>query len=123
MKYFSIILTLIIALAAASYGQQSKSDTRKDEAADLLRIENEIGQANIHRDKAFFEKIESDDFIFTDSSGGVTTKNEDLASLDKPAGETKLVCGRRACKVLREDRGCHRSGHEHLQKQGQRGDN
>jgi len=56
-----------------------------------MQIEREIGQANIRRDKAFFEKVEADEFIFTDSGGGITTKAEDVASLDKPAGEFKLV--------------------------------
>ena len=91
MKYYSIILTLFFAFSAASYGQQGKSDTKKDDAAGLLRIEQEIGEANIRRDKSYFERIEADEFIFTDSSGGVTTKSEDLAGLDKPAGESKLV--------------------------------
>ena len=91
MKYYSIILTLFFAFSAASYGQQGKSDTKKDDTAGLLRIEQEIGEANIRRDKSYFERIEADEFIFTDSSGGVTTKSEDLEGLDKPAGETKLV--------------------------------
>lgn len=56
-----------------------------------MQLERDIGDANIRRDKAFFERVEADEFIFTDSSGGITTKAEDVASLDKPAGEFKLV--------------------------------
>lgn len=56
-----------------------------------MQLERDIGQANIKRDKAFFERIEAEEFIFTDSGGGITTKAEDVASLDKPAGEFKLV--------------------------------
>lgn len=59
--------------------------------AELMQLERDIGQANINRDKAFFERIEADEFIYTDSGGGITTKAEDVASLDKPAGEFKLV--------------------------------
>jgi len=59
--------------------------------AELMQIERDIGEANINRDKAFFERVEADEFIFTDSSGGITTKTEDVGSLDKPAGETKLI--------------------------------
>ena len=91
MKYYSIILILFFAFSAVSYGQQRKSDTKNDDTAELLRIEQEIGEANIRRDKAYFEKIEADEFIFTDSSDGTTTKTEDVASLDGPARETKLV--------------------------------
>lgn len=56
-----------------------------------MQIERDIGQANIRRDKAFFERVEADEFIFTDSGGGTTTKSEDVASLDKPAGEFRLI--------------------------------
>jgi len=64
--------------------------THKTEA-ELRQLERDIGDANVRRDKAFFERIEADEFIFTDSAGGLTTKAEDVASLDKPAGEFKLV--------------------------------
>ena len=56
-----------------------------------MQIERDIGDANVRRDKAFFERVEADEFVFTDSGGGMTTKAEDVASLDKPAGEFKLV--------------------------------
>jgi len=56
-----------------------------------MQLERDIGDANVRRDKAFFERIEADEFVFTDSGGGITTKAEDVASLDKPAGEFKLV--------------------------------
>src|SRR4029079_891863 len=59
--------------------------------AELMQLEREIGDANVRRDKSFFEPIEADEFIFTDSAGGLTTKAEDVASLDKPAGEFKLI--------------------------------
>ena len=66
--------------------QQTKQNRSRVDA-----IERDIGEANIKRDKAFFERIEADEFIFTDSGGGITLKAEDVASLDKPAGEFKLV--------------------------------
>lgn len=56
-----------------------------------MQIERDIGQANIRRDKAYFQRIEADEFVFTDSSGGTTTKAQDVASLDKPAGDFKLI--------------------------------
>lgn len=59
--------------------------------AELMQLERDIGQANINRDKTFFERIEADEFIYTDSGGGITTKAQDVASLDKPIGEFKLV--------------------------------
>ena len=90
IKYFFIILIFVLAFTKAFQAQTGKSKSTKKEEAELIQIERDIGQANIKRDKGYFEKIEADEFLFTDS-GGVTTKAEDVASLDKPAGETKLV--------------------------------
>ena len=56
-----------------------------------MQIERDIGHANVRRDKAFFELLEAEEFIFTDSIGGLTNKAEDVGSFDKPAGETKLI--------------------------------
>lgn len=81
--YKTELKTAIDSLALNS--KQSKVE------AELMQLERDIGEANIRRDKAFFERIEADEFIFTDSGGGITTKSEDVASLDKPAGEFKLV--------------------------------
>ena len=71
---------------------QKKADAKQSRIeAELMQLERDIGAANISRDKAFFERVEAEEFIFTDSGGGITTKTEDVASLDKPAGEFKLV--------------------------------
>lgn len=42
--------------------------------AELIEIEHKIGQANLDCDYKYFEQIEADDFMFTDASGGSTTK-------------------------------------------------
>lgn len=93
MSYFCIVLLFLIAAATIVSAQSSPekaSPISRAEAA-LMQLERDIGQANIRRDKAFFERVEADEFIFTDSGGGITTKSEDVASLDKPEGEFKLV--------------------------------
>jgi ketosteroid isomerase-like protein len=46
----------------------------------LLQIEAEIAVANRDCDYAYFRRVEADEFIFTDGSGAVTTKAQDLAS-------------------------------------------
>src|SRR5947209_3130542 len=46
---------------------------------DLIHIEQEIGRANLNCDYKFFDKIEGEDFIFTDPNGGITTKKQDMA--------------------------------------------
>jgi ketosteroid isomerase-like protein len=47
--------------------------------ADLVQIEREIGRANLECDFKYFDRIEADDFIFTDAAGSVTNKKDDLA--------------------------------------------
>ncbi len=90
-----INLLIIIALICAftTFGQTTNKPTKKPSKieAELMQLERDIGEANIKRDKAFFARIEADECIFTDSGGSLTTKAEDLASLDQPEGETKLV--------------------------------
>ncbi len=91
MKYFwhsGLVLLICCSVIAA---QKQTDPKQKKVEAELMQIERDIGEANIKRDKAYFERIEADEFIFTDSGGGITTKAEDVASLDKPAGEFKLV--------------------------------
>ena len=79
----SISRVLLVSAAASLLGfsvfaQTSRSDGSSREQAVLMQLERDIGQANIKRDKAFFERVEADEFIFTDSGGGGTTKAEDM---------------------------------------------
>ena len=91
MKYI-LSSVLLITTAFFQVEAQKNNPTKQQKIeAELMQIERDIGQANIRRDKAYFERIEADEFIFTDSGGGLTTKAEDVASLDKPVGDVKLV--------------------------------
>jgi ketosteroid isomerase-like protein len=45
----------------------------------LIQIEREIGQANFNCDYKYFARVEADEFLFTDATGSVTTKTDDLA--------------------------------------------
>jgi hypothetical protein len=93
MKILSATALAILLCTAAVFGQsRAASDSKTSRTAnELMQIERDIGDANVRRDKAFFERLEADEFIFTDSGGGLTNKVEDVGSFDKPAGETKLV--------------------------------
>jgi hypothetical protein len=77
----------VVGLCSAAAASQTAGKTE----AELMQIERDIGQANIRRDKAYFERVEADEFIFTGSNGSLTTKAEDLAGLDEPAGDVKLI--------------------------------
>ncbi|MBV9958322.1 MAG: nuclear transport factor 2 family protein [Acidobacteria bacterium] len=90
-RFLSSVLLLFSALVLVASAQTKPKDNKSRVQAELMQLERDIGEANIKRDKAFFERIEADEFIFTDSSGGLTTKAQDVASLDSPPGAFKLV--------------------------------
>ncbi|MBZ5507235.1 MAG: nuclear transport factor 2 family protein [Acidobacteriia bacterium] len=45
----------------------------------LIQIEREIGRANLDCDYRYFDRVEAEDFIFTDAAGGVSDKKQDMA--------------------------------------------
>jgi hypothetical protein len=46
---------------------------------ELIQIEREIGRANLECDYRYFDRVEAEDFIFTDAAGGVSDKKQDMA--------------------------------------------
>ncbi len=87
-------LLWLLALATLCLGQSNERKSGKDERAveELMQLERDIGKANIERDYAFFERVEAEEFIFTDSGGGLTTKKEDLEGLKSaPNPDNKLL--------------------------------
>ncbi|HEY0460941.1 MAG TPA: nuclear transport factor 2 family protein [Pyrinomonadaceae bacterium] len=93
MRHFWQTGIVLIVLCLPFITQaQNRTDAKQSKIeAELMQLERDIGEANIRRDRGFFERVEADEFIFTDSAGGITTKREDVASLDQPAGEFKMV--------------------------------
>jgi hypothetical protein len=88
------ILMLLVTIAASGLGQAMDKKPGKDDLtrAALMQIERDIGKANISRDYNFFDRVEADEFIITDSSGGVTTKKEDLEGVKAPRNaDNKLL--------------------------------
>ena len=86
-------ICLLFLMCSFGAGQQAtrKSKLELKVKQELMQLERDIGDANVRRDKAFFARVEADEFLFTDAGGGVTTKQEDVASLDQPPGEFRLV--------------------------------
>jgi ketosteroid isomerase-like protein len=94
MRRFFGILLVLVAMATVGGGQTTDKKPGKDDLTKqaLMQIERDIGKANINRDYDFFDRVEADEFIFTDSGGGVTTKKEDLESVKGPANpDSKLL--------------------------------
>jgi hypothetical protein len=81
-----LLLMFVACHNATAAGQTANKKSNKElkTEQELMALERAIGEANVQRDKAFFERIEAEEFIFTDASGGITTKKEDVASLDTP---------------------------------------
>ena len=93
MKRLLIALALAAALLSPASGQGGKKPDKDERTRqELMQLERDIGVANVRRDADFFERVEADEFIFTDSGGGITTKKEDVASVRAPANpDAKLL--------------------------------
>ncbi|MDT4895988.1 MAG: hypothetical protein QOH25_1065 [Acidobacteriota bacterium] len=88
MKRLLVTVVLIASAATLALGQTTgkKSSSQEERVREeLMQLERGIGKANVNRDHAFFERVEADEFIFTDSGGGMTTKKEDVDSVKAPA--------------------------------------
>lgn len=77
-------LTLVAALllsfsSLTAQGGKTPTGTPGKIKDELIKIEREIGRANLQCDYSYFEKIEAEEFIFTDSTGHVSNKRDDMA--------------------------------------------
>jgi hypothetical protein len=79
-----LIALLTLALLSIASSQTTKPSEAERTKNDLMQLERDIGKANINSDYAFFERVEAEEFIFTDAGGGVTTKKQDLEGLKQP---------------------------------------
>src|SRR6185369_10898748 len=86
-------ITLVLIIVAAVSLALSQTDKKEAQVKlDLMQLERDIGKANIDNDYAFFDRVEAEEFIFTDAGGGVTTKKQDLEGLKQPPNpEVKLA--------------------------------
>ena len=92
MKRIIVIALLTLASLSISSGQTAKLSEAERTKNDLMQLERDIGKANIASDYAFFDRVEAEEFIFTDAGGGVTTKKQDLEGLKQPGiPDVKLV--------------------------------
>jgi hypothetical protein len=73
-----IALALLPATALAQ-DPRGPAGSPEDVRREIMAVEERIGQANFACDYAFFAKVEASEFIFTDPSGGLTTRAQDLA--------------------------------------------
>jgi hypothetical protein len=79
MKTKLALLLLMFAGSIVAQQQSTPPGTPGQIKDELIRIEHEIGRANLQCDYRYFERIEAEEFIFTDASGNVSNKRQDLA--------------------------------------------
>ncbi len=79
MKALCSIALLVLGGSLFAQQQNAPTGTPGQIKDELIRIEHEIGRANLQCDYRYFEQIEAEEFIFTDASGNVSNKREDLA--------------------------------------------
>ena len=79
MKTLLAIVLSVLACSLFAQQQNTPPGTPGQIKDELIRIEHEIGRANLQCDYRYFERIEAEEFIFTDASGNVSNKREDLA--------------------------------------------
>jgi len=77
----TLLATALSMLACSLFAQQQNTPpgTPGRIKEELIHIEREIGRANLQCDYRYFERIEAEEFIFTDASGNVSNKRQDLA--------------------------------------------
>ena len=79
MKTLFAVALLVLAGSVFAQQQSAPPGTPGQIKEELIRIEHEIGRANLQCDYRYFERIEAEEFIFTDASGNVSNKRQDLA--------------------------------------------
>jgi hypothetical protein len=73
MERLVAITLLAIAVAFPALAQRSEKKLAPDGIVqqELLKLEQEWAEAAVKRDLAFFERIEADEYTFTDPTGAV----------------------------------------------------
>ncbi len=79
MKTSLAVVLLVFAGSLFAQKQSTPPGTPGQIKDELIRIEHEIGRANLQCDFHYFERIVAEEFIFTDASGNVSNKRQDLA--------------------------------------------
>jgi ketosteroid isomerase-like protein len=79
MRAINVVGFGVIAFSLSGPPASGQSHDSAVVRRQLVAIEQEIARANRECDYRYFDRIEADEFIFTDARGGLTTKKEDLA--------------------------------------------
>jgi len=75
MKRIAIAISIVLVFGVAIIAQTQTESVEQE----LIKLENEWGDAWVKRDVAFFDRIIADDYTWTSPEGIVWTKAQDLA--------------------------------------------
>jgi ketosteroid isomerase-like protein len=68
-------------LAVALFACSSNAIAQGSTAKDLVELENHFNEALVHADVGAIEGIEANDLVFTDATGMVTSKADEIKSI------------------------------------------
>jgi len=77
-----LLILLVLPLALGAQQKATAAEAPHPVRREITRLEERIGQANFTCDYALLAEVEASEFIFTDASGGLTTRDQDLAGAD-----------------------------------------
>jgi ketosteroid isomerase-like protein len=114
MRRVTAFCTLAIAMTSLGmvHGAEDKGSHDTNIEKDLIKLQRELVQALPKRDASAFDRIEADDFVFTDPEGTLRTKSQDIEALKSSSiqsaeaddmkvrlyGDAAVVTGRLTCK-------------------------
>jgi ketosteroid isomerase-like protein len=75
-------------IAAVLFGCRYVATTQSSTTGDLIQLEHRFNDALVRADLKTIEEIEADDLIFTDATGAVTSKADEMESLN--SGDVKF---------------------------------
>ena len=77
----SLLAMALLAFAANLFaqGRSMPPGTPGEIKSNLIQVEHEIGRANLDCDYRYFDRVEAEDFVFTDAAGSVSDKKQDMA--------------------------------------------
>ncbi len=73
------LITLLLQASALFTQNAGPAKTPGEIKEELIVIEREIGRANLNCDYQYFDRVEAEEFIFTDASGSISDKKQDMA--------------------------------------------
>lgn len=80
MRMLSVVIVFLVAIPLLPQAAKLPPGTPGEQKDLLLKMENEIGRAMLECNRAYFEQIQAEEFIFTDAAGHVSQQRQEIGS-------------------------------------------